>query len=64
MEHIQHPEITWAERTGYPSWNQPRDNEIYCEECGKDITHEDVYYDHNHKHLCEKCLLFFHLVDF
>jgi hypothetical protein len=65
MEHIQHPEITWAERTGYPSWNQPKDDEeIYCEECGKDITHRDVYYDEHHKHLCKDCLLFFHILDY
>lgn len=22
---MQHPEITWIERTGYPSWMQPSD---------------------------------------
>lgn len=21
---LQHPEITWIERTGYPSWMQPK----------------------------------------
>lgn len=26
---IQHPEIDWAERTGYPSWAQePKEQEI------------------------------------
>lgn len=63
MEHIEHPEIGWAMNTGYPSWNQPKDDSIYCEECGKDITNKDVYCDEYHKHLCKDCLLYFHLVD-
>lgn len=24
---MEHPEITWIERTGYPSWMQPREDE-------------------------------------
>lgn len=24
---MQHPEITWIERTGYPSWLQERDEQ-------------------------------------
>ena len=24
---LQHPEIDWIERTGYPSWMQEEDNE-------------------------------------
>jgi hypothetical protein len=24
---LEHPEITWIERTGYPSWMQERDND-------------------------------------
>lgn len=59
-----HPEIAMAMRTGYPSWNQPEDKEIYCEECGKEITDSDIYYDEYHQHLCKDCLLFFHLVDY
>ena len=58
---MQHPEITWIERTGYPSWMQPKEDEsIYCEECGKDITHKDVYEDEHHTHLCAECLLYYH----
>lgn len=26
-EVLEHPEITWVERTGYPSWAQPKDDE-------------------------------------
>ena len=26
-EILEHPEITWIERTGYPSWAQPKDDE-------------------------------------
>ena len=55
---MQHPEITWAERTGYPSWNQPRD--IQCDECG-DIIEDEVYEDEYHETLCLDCLLKLHL---
>ena len=24
---LEHPEITWIERTGYPSWLQPREED-------------------------------------
>ena len=27
MLQLEHPEIGWIERTGYPSWMQPRDDE-------------------------------------
>ena len=33
---LEHPEVGWIERTGYPSWMQPRDN--YEED-------EDALYD-------------------
>ena len=55
---IQHPEITWAERTGYPSWNQPTSH--FCEECGKCLDDEDEYEDAQHDCLCEECLLVLH----
>lgn len=56
-----HPEIRWAERTGYPSWKQ-EDDRVYCQECGKDITDEDQYDDAVHTCLCADCLLFFHKI--
>ena len=55
---IQHPEIDWAMRTGYPSWNQP--SEIRCENCG-DIIDNEVYEDEYHESLCLDCLLSLHL---
>ena len=55
---IQHPEITWAEHTGYPSWNQPQD--IYCDRCG-DIIDDEVYEDEYHDCLCLDCLMKTHL---
>jgi hypothetical protein len=57
-EHIpDHPEIRWAERTGYPSWNQ----EIIpvCENCGEEID-GDEYADWRYDTLCERCLLILH----
>ena len=26
-EMLEHPEIGWIERTGYPSWAQPKDHD-------------------------------------
>lgn len=62
MVQIQHPEIDWIERTGYPSYNQPK--EIYCGECGKDITDSEVYCDETYDHLCKRCLLWLHKADY
>ncbi len=39
MFDIQHPEITWAEQTGYPSWLQ---EEYACqEEFDEDAAYEE-----------------------
>ena len=35
---LQHPEITWIEETGYPSWMQERDEE---EEFDEDAAYEE-----------------------
>ena len=58
MQHIEHPEISWIRKTGYPSYDQPK--EVYCQECGKDITDEVWYEDETHEFLCDNCLLYFH----
>ena len=29
---LEHPEITWIERTGYPSWMQEGDTQEYDED--------------------------------
>ena len=53
-----HPEVVWIMRTGYPSFAQPK--EPYCEECGKDLSHEISYEDNYHEYLCKRCLLNLH----
>lgn len=58
---IEHPEIAWIQRTGYPSYAQPK--EVYCGECGKNITDDDWYEDENHEFLCKECLCYFHKKD-
>lgn len=55
---MTHPEILCAERTGYPSWNQPES--YYCSECGKCLDDDDIYEDTQHEYLCEDCLLSLH----
>lgn len=52
-----HPDIQWAERTGYPQWNQPKD--YYCGECGCEIDGE-IYEDSGYEYLCEDCILRLH----
>ena len=65
VEHIEHPEITWAMRTGYPSWLQEDEHEaIFCDECRCDITNTEIYHDEYHKYLCESCLLALHRLDY
>ena len=48
-----HPDISWTEGTGYPSWNQPEIIRCYC--CGDEIT-GTVYEDSEYEFLCEDCL--------
>lgn len=55
---LEHPEITWCERTGYPSWNQPHD--YYCDRCG-DYIEDVVYEDDGYEHLCLDCLKSLHV---
>lgn len=55
-----HPEISMAMKTGYPSWNQP--SEIRCDNCG-DFIEDEVYEDELHDCLCLDCLLKLHLKD-
>ena len=53
-----HPEIESALRTGYPSWNQPKD--IQCDHCGC-VIEDEVYEDEYNETLCLDCLLKLHL---
>ena len=36
---LEHPEIGWIERTGYPSWLQ---EDGYCEEFDEDRAYEEA----------------------
>lgn len=56
-----HYEITWVERTGYPSWNQP--TEHYCERCGDELDNE-YYESYPYEYLCKCCLLDMHRKEF
>jgi hypothetical protein len=55
-----HPEIECCMRTGYPSWNQPKD--IRCDHCGQFVD-DEVYEDEMYECLCLDCLLKLHLKD-
>lgn len=58
MNDLEHPDITAAMRTGYPTWKQP---EIpYCDLCGVRLDNEEVYADRIHDWLCKDCLLTLH----
>ena len=53
-----HPDIIMAEATGYGRFNQP--TQIYCGECGRDITDGEQYEDEHFEYLCRHCLLMLH----
>ena len=42
---LEHPEIGWAMRTGYPSWKQERDEEDYDEDSLYDERRERELFD-------------------
>lgn len=48
MKMLEHPEIGWIERTGYPSWLQEQDDpdcdDPYAED-DEDLDDEDEDYD-------------------
>lgn len=56
MEQLQHPDITAAERTGYPRHRQPR---VFttCDWCGSKIYEGDTYFDIHGLILCADCLI-------
>ena len=58
MNFPDHPEIEMAMRTGYPSWNQPKD--IVCDFCNY-VIEDEVYEDERYNYLCVDCLLKLHL---
>ena len=62
IEVPDHPEIRWAEATGYPSWKQ-EDESHYCENCGECLDDKEAYEDRYHDWLCKDCLLTLHEKD-
>ena len=54
-----HPDITSAMKTGYPSWGQLQP--LCCDNCSEELGDEDeVYTDQHHEVLCKECLLRLH----
>lgn len=51
---LEHPEITWIERTGYPSWMQEGESEVLNDEDDEDYEREfwgDEFEDGD----CDRC---------
>ena len=46
---LQHPEIDWIERTGYPSWmqedNEPDDYDDYIDRCYEENRDRKLFGD-------------------
>jgi ribosomal protein S27E len=55
---LEHPDITRALKTGYPT-EQELDH-YYCDECGECLDDQTMYEDSTHKYLCKECLLILH----
>ena len=54
---LQHPDITAAERTGYPRSFRFRPRKYTdCDWCGKSIIEGDEYYDVHGEILCMDCM--------
>lgn len=58
MYDLEHPEITCALQTGFPSWKQKTPPK--CELCGYELYLDEMYEDSDHEFLCEECLLKLH----
>ena len=52
---MDHPDVIWCERTGYPRGNQPV--EEFCEVCGVNMDSKTIYRDEEYECLCDRCLL-------
>lgn len=55
---LEHPDVTSALQTGYPTWSQP--DEYCCEMCGDEVPSSEIYEDFGYEILCENCLLKLH----
>lgn len=42
---LEHPDITWCHRTGYPSWMQPHDEDGDEDDFRDDDADLEDYYD-------------------
>jgi NAD-dependent SIR2 family protein deacetylase len=40
--------------------NYSEKKKVYCNECGRDVTERQQYYDQYHSTLCKDCLLMLH----
>lgn len=54
----EHPDITYANATGYPRGEEPK--WFYCQTCGCELLSDELYQDEDHTCLCEECLLTLH----
>ena len=54
MENLQHPDITAAERTGFPRRKQPA-TWMTCDWCGVTIRYGDEYFDIHGEIICFDC---------
>ena len=52
---LQHPDITAAERTGYPYGRAPKPA-FCCDECGQDVYVGESYYALDGRRFCRKCV--------
>ena len=52
---MQHPDITAAERTGYPCNREPI-GYLTCDWCGENIYLSEDYYDIHGEILCVECV--------
>lgn len=55
MENLEHPDITSALRTGYPSWELHHDPRI-CPMCGETPIDNESYEVYGEE-VCEKCMI-------
>lgn len=55
MDHIEHPDIAWMRKTGYPrDYEEPK--EYTCPECGKEPD-EYIYRDRHGDIIgCDRCI--------
>lgn len=58
---VNNPQAKFIILYGHPKYCD--EDAIYCENCGRDITDENIFKDDNFNNLCEECLMELHLKD-